>query len=223
MPAAFVSGTLSCLASTLGTAFKWRPVAGTGDLMLVRVCAVVLLLVCAFPQFTDAQTSTPASKDKLDRLIVSGDGFAFGVKEPDQWSADTGELARKYHVNIVFAPGNAGQAKDVTIRVRLNSKVDENTIEDLIYDMSQYKKEYPKAEFKDLSVTHPEYKTFAKLVYVPHQFYEYVAYVNPDPVSKFTFSVAMSKKSEPATPDEVKAFESVLKSLVCLSAGTGQK
>jgi hypothetical protein len=192
--------------------------------MLIRMSAVLMLLLNAFPQLTNAQSSSLASKGKLDRLIVYGDGFAFGVKEPDLWRADTGEIARKYHVNILFAPTPAiGGNNNVTIRVRVNSKTDENTIEDLNYDMEQYKKEFSKAEFSDLSVTHPEYKTYAKLVYVSDQFYEYVAYINPGLVSNFTFSAAMSKNSKPATSEEMKAFESVLKSLVWLSAKTGQK
>jgi hypothetical protein len=192
--------------------------------MFTWIAGVFLLLICAFPRITDAQNPPPAPKDKLDRLIVYGDGFAFAVKEPDHWSTDTGNIARKYLVNIVFFPAQAaGESKDVNIRVRVNKKVDENTIEDLNYDMAQYKKEFAKAEFRDLSVSHPEYKTFAKVVSVPDQFYEYVAYINPGPISKYTFSVAMSKNSKPGTPEEIKAFESALKSLVWLSAGPVQK
>jgi len=192
--------------------------------MLRRALGILALLLCAFPEVATAQGFSQASQNKLERLIVYGDGFAFGVKEPDDWRADTGEIARKYHVNILFAPRQAaGGNENVTIRVRVNRKVDENTIEDLNYDMEQYKKEFPEAEFTDLSVKHPEYRTFAKLVCVPDQFYEYVAYINPGPVSRFTFSAAMSKTSKPATPEEMKAFESVLKSLVWLSAGVSQK
>jgi hypothetical protein len=195
-----------------------------GEPMLTWMPAIFALLLCAFPQIAKAQNSAPASEARLDRLIVYGDGFVFGVKEPDHWRADTGEVARKYHVNVIFvsAQGN-GKSESVNIRVRVNKKVDENTIEDLDYDMEQYKKEYPKAEFGDLLINHPEYETFAKLVYVPNQFYEYVAYINPGAISKFTFSVAMSKNSNSATPEEMKAFESVLNSLVWLSSGTGQR
>jgi hypothetical protein len=151
----------------------------------------------------------------MDRLMVYGSDFAFGVKEPKGWHGDTGEIATAHHVNIVFVPmGAALDGKEITIRVRVNSKVDENTIEDLKYDMVQYKKDYPKAQFSDLSMTHAEYKTFAKLVYIPGQFYEYVAYVNSGTQSKFTFSIAMSKKITEATPDEMNAFDTVLQSLI---------
>jgi hypothetical protein len=185
--------------------------------------AGLVLLLCAFPPVANPQNQTPVSKDKLDRLIVYGDGFAFGVKEPDGWRADTEDLARKYHVNVLFAPAKQDGSSDITIRVRLNKKVDENTIEDLNYDMEQYKKDYPKAKFNDLLVQHPDYKTFGKLVYMPDNFYEYVAYINPGPISKFTFSAAMSKRLRPATQEELNAFDSVLRSLIWLSGFTPQK
>ena len=192
--------------------------------MLARMSAILVWLLYTFPQIANAQSSSPASKDKLDRLIVYGEGFVFGVKEPDQWRADTGDVARKYRVNVFLAPVQAiGGSKAVNIRVRINSKVDENTVEDLNYDMEQYKKKFPTAEFSNLSVAHPEYKTFARLVCVPDQFYEYVAYINPGPRSKFMFSTAMSKDSKPATAEEWKAYETVLKSLVWLPAGSDQK
>jgi hypothetical protein len=156
---------------------------------------------------------------KLDNLIVYGKGFAFGVKEPVGWRGDTGDLANKHQVNIIFSPSQDDSLRhDVTIRVRVNKKQDENTIEDLNYDMEQYRKKYPPIQFSDLKVIHPEYKTFAKTAFLPGQFYEYAAYLNPGEGKPFIFSVAMSKKSTPATDDELKAFESVLKSVLWLTA-----
>jgi hypothetical protein len=155
---------------------------------------------------------------KLNNLIIYGDGFAFGVKEPDGWHGDTDKIASKYHVNVVFMPPEESVKSDVTVRVRVNRKVDENTIEDLNYDMKGYKKEFPAAQFSDLNLAHAEYKTFSRTVFVPNQFYEYVAYVNPGPGKPYVFSVAMSKKSDPATEAEIKAYEAVLKSLVWLSS-----
>jgi hypothetical protein len=163
------------------------------------------------------------SSPKLNNLIVSGDGFVFGVKEPDGWHGDTGKVASKYQVNVVFLPPPESLKNDVTIRVRVNEKQDENTIEDLNYDMRGYKKDFPKAQFRDLDLAHAEYKTFARAVFVPGQFYEYVAYLNPGPDKRFTFSVAMSTKTEPATDKELKAFEAVLKSVVWLSSAKSQK
>jgi len=156
------------------------------------------------------------SSPKLNSLIVYGEGFAFGVKEPDGWHGDTDAIARKYHVNVAFSPIGGSGVDDVTIRVRVNKKVDENTLEDLNYDLDGYKKDFPKAQFQDLNIAHEEYKTFTKLVFVSNKFYEYIAYLNPGPGRPFIFSVAMSTQKTPATDDELKAYESVLKSLVWL-------
>jgi hypothetical protein len=102
--------------------------------------------------------------------------------------------------------------------VRINGKQDENTIEDLNYDMQAYKQDFPTAQFSELNLAHAEYKTFARTVFVPGQFYEYVAYLNPGPGKRFIFSVAMSKKNEPATDSELRAYEEVLKSLTWLTS-----
>jgi len=159
-----------------------------------------------------AQTS-----QKLNNLIVYGDGFAFAVKEPEGWHGDTDKIAAKYQVNVVFQSPMEPAAGDVTIRVRVNSKVDENTIEDLNYDMDGYKKQFSNVQFSNLSVVHPQYETFARTVFIPKKFYEYVAYLNPGPGKRVVLSVAMSKKGDPANDGEMKAFETVLKSVAWLS------
>ncbi|MGH9562761.1 MAG: hypothetical protein ACRD3S_15020, partial [Terracidiphilus sp.] len=149
--------------------------------------------------------------------LVYGEGFAFGVKEPDGWHGDTGQVATRYGVNVVFQSPNEPPESDVTIRVRVNKKVDENTIEDLNYDMDGYKREFPGVQFGELNVAHAEYKTFAKVVFVQNRFYEYVAYLNPGPGKRFVVSVAMSKKGSPANVSELKAYETVVRSIAWLS------
>jgi len=164
------------------------------------------------------------TKPKPDRLIVYGKDFAFIVKEPDGWRGDTGARASKYHVNVVFlSDGKASRKQDVTIRVSVNTKTDENTVEDLNYDMQQYKKEFPAAQFSDLDMTHPEYKTFARTVFVPNVFWEYVAYLNPGPGKPRIFSVAMSKKDLPASDGELKAYKAILNSVQWLTFSVAEK
>jgi hypothetical protein len=38
------------------------------------------------------------------RLIVYGQGFVFGVKEPQAWRGTTGQVASNFQANIVFFP-----------------------------------------------------------------------------------------------------------------------
>ena len=181
--------------------------------MISRLICGAFATVVLAGVFAQAQ-----SNQKLNNLIIYGDGFSFAVREPDGWVGDTDKVAAKYHVNVVFLPPEASKKYDVTIRVLICNKHDDNTIEDLNYDMQGYKKEFPKAQFSELNLHHDEYKTFAKTVFVPNQFYEYVAYVNPGPGKRFIFSVAMSKQNEPATDDELKAYEAVLKSIFWLTS-----
>ena len=86
--------------------------------------------------------------EKPNNLLVFGHGFAFGVEEPEGWHGDTDEIAKKYQVNVVFQSPNEPAKNDVTIRVRVNNKVDENTIEDLNYDMDGYKKNFSNVQYR---------------------------------------------------------------------------
>jgi hypothetical protein len=189
-------------SETLTIAARRLPLAGA---------VLASLLVCGGLQ---AQ-----SGKKMKGFIVYGEGFSFMVKEPDGWRSDIGKIASKYGANVVFLPSAQESRKlDVTIRVRVNQKQDENTIEDLNYDLQGYREEYPDAKFSELDVTHAEYGTFAKLVFVPKQFYEYVAYVNPGRETRFTFSVAMSRRNSPAMDAELNAFRTVLRSVIWLTS-----
>lgn len=160
--------------------------------------------------------ATPGASEAKPALLVYGEGFVFGVSEPLGWKGDT-EKAGGFHVNIVFFPSSPeSRNADVTIRVRLNRKVDENTAADLQYDMDEYKQNYPKVQFSDLSFKHPSYPVFEKVFFVPKSFFEYVAYLNPGAGVKFTLSAAMSVRGRAASEAELSAFESVVASLKLL-------
>src|SRR5436305_12043765 len=150
-------------------------------------------------------------------LIVYGKRFAFGVNEPIGWHGDTAAAAR-YHVNIVFFPADkASRRADVTLRIRVNHKVNEDTAGDLNVDMDGYRREYPKVQFGELAVEHPAFTVFPKVFFIPGEFYEYVVYLNPGPKAPLIFSVAMSVQGRPATEAELAALKTVTKSLTVLA------
>lgn len=158
-------------------------------------------------------------KPKMNALMVYGKDFMFGVIEPDGWTGDTSDRATGRQVNIVFFPRDkASKSKNVNVRIRVNSKVDENTIEDLNADIAGYRKKFPKLMLEELPVEHPKWKTYSKLLFVPDSFYEYVAYLNPGPQSRLMFSVALSKTGARASEAELKAFEEILRSISLLSS-----
>lgn len=155
---------------------------------------------------------------KLDAVLVYGDNFIFGAKQPEGWVVDT-EHSGAYQANALFyAQGNKWDNPEGMIRVRVGTKVDERTEEDLAADMDGYRKQHPGVQFKDLAVTHQKYRVHPKLFFVPNEFYEYVAYVNPGPQSVFLFSASMNKARKEATKGELAAFAKVISSLEMMGA-----
>ena len=138
-------------------------------------------------------------QQKLDQLLVYGDNFLFSLKEPPRWSGDTTN-AEKFQSNVILhESGQPPESSAGLIRIRVNDKTDENTSADLEEDMRSYEAQYPKIQFKNLSVKNPRYLCLAKTFYIPGQFYEYVTYVNPGPKKPVLLSVSMNtQKFEPA-------------------------
>ena len=150
---------------------------------------------------------------RAESLVVYGDKWAFTVEEPAGWHGDT-ETAPKFQVNVVFYPGSPeSRTDDVTIRVRVGKKHDENIAEDLKADMDGYRREYPKVEFENLPISHLTYPTVASVFFWKDHFFEYVAYLNPGKEFPYILSVAMSKANSRASREELAAFDKVLQSI----------
>lgn len=176
---------------------------------------LILFAVFLLPSSLLAEETT-RTEEKLDALLVYGKGFVFSVKEPSGWVGDI-ENARKYYANIIFYPATQKyETAQTIIRVLIVNKVDDNTQDDLLHDMKEYRNRYPAIEFKDFNVTHPTYRIFHKLFTVPGQFYEYVAYINPGPQKKHIFSVSMNKQKKEATSSELGVYQKIIASLQLL-------
>jgi hypothetical protein len=147
---------------------------------------------------------------------VYGDGFMFGVKEPDGWQGDT-ERAGSLRVNILFYPrGPIPSNLDGVIRIRVNKKTDENIAEDLAADMNGYRKKFSAVRFEDFAVSHPQYTCYPKQFFVEGDFHEYVVYVNPGPGFWYMFSAAMGTGKNPASDAQLDAFRTVTASLLAM-------
>ena len=178
----------------------------------------LLIFVILFPA---AMTfSAGPLQERLNALMVYGDGFIFGVQEPENWTGDTGN-ATSFHVNIIFYPkGQAWNSQGAVIRVRINKKVDERTEEDLAHDMAGYRNKFPKIQFADIDATHPKYRCFPKVFFVEGDFYEYVTYVNPGEAYWYTFSVAFNSRKTPAGERELTAYRKIIASLLAISGSS---
>jgi len=174
----------------------------------------VLVLVLAI------LATLPLERAEADGLIVYGSGFAFTVSEPPGWIGDT-KAAATLGANIIFyRRGETAVRSKALIRVLVADKVDENTVADLESDERDYRQRYPKVIFKDVAVSHAEYKTYPKLFCVPGEFYEYVTYLNPGPTRPLLLSVSMNTQKEPATAEEWKTYHSIVSSLTFIGGPT---
>jgi hypothetical protein len=160
-----------------------------------------------------APTGAAEEKRTPGPLVVYGDDFMFAIKEPEGWTADI-ENAPKLSAGVVlYREGESFEKHGVLIAIRVAKKVDEKTVDDLDHEMKEFRKLYPDVQFQDLKTPHPSYKSHAKTFAIPKSRYDYVAFLNPGPVTPYLFSVTMYTVKKPADKKELKIYKDVIKSL----------
>jgi hypothetical protein len=181
-----------------------------------RVLARSLFLAVLLASVIGGARSAIADDEKK-ALIIYGEGFSFSVREPSGWTADT-EGASRIGANVVFTPnGSTSDSTAPLLRVRLSEKVDENTRADLEHDMQDYQQRFPSVKFGDLKIDHSSYPVFSQLFFIPAEWYEYVAYLNPGEAVPKLFSVSMNLQKRRATDGELTAFRDAARSLQFLT------
>src|SRR5437899_12528392 len=103
------------------------------------VAALVLLALAA-----------PArSERQADRVIVHGDGFTFGVKEPPAWRADLGHAPRFGAHVLFYQTKHALRGGATLIMVRLSTTAANDAAQDLQSDMDDYRRRLGGAALRD--------------------------------------------------------------------------
>jgi hypothetical protein len=90
------------------------------------------------------------STESFNSLFVYGHGYAFQVREPEGWRGDIKRIAAQHAVDAIFLPFSGIHSGDVSIRVKVTRKIDDNTIEDMNHDLQFYASHYPGAPVKNL-------------------------------------------------------------------------
>lgn len=171
------------------------------------IAALALLLLTAIPCAGEEE------KRVAGPLVVYSPDFMFSVKEPEGWTADI-ENAPKLSAGVVFyRAGETFERHTVLIAIRISRKVDENTAQDLAHDMEQYRALYPDVAFRPLDLSHPTYRSFAKLFAIKNSSYEYLCYVNAGKDWPYLFTAAMGKKKAAADQAELEAYRRIVRSL----------
>ncbi len=146
-------------------------------------------------------------------LVVFSDDLMFSVKEPAGW---IGDIEKAPHVQAAVAFYREGESFDESsalIAVRVSTKVDENTKEDLAHDMQGFRESYPDAVFRDLTVKHASYKSFSKVFEIPDRRHEYVTFLNPGRKVPYLFTVVLNTGQREAEDDELQAYREVVRTL----------
>ena len=159
---------------------------------------------------------TVQAADKPGSVTVQGDGFTISAMEPQGWKGDSVN-AGLAHVNLFYyrTSENIQNAK-TPIKVLVSKKTDENTAEDLKYDMESYRKQYPDVKFKDMPLKHPTYRTYAMLFYVKNGFHEYVTYLNPGKSFPYIISVSMTVQKKTASREDMRTYAAIVGSVKAL-------
>jgi hypothetical protein len=154
-----------------------------------------------------------AEEKKNGPLVVYGDTFMFVMQEPEGWTADMENAAKLSAGVILVREGETFEKHGVLIAIRVAKKVDENTRDDLVHDMREFRNLYPDALFKDLTAPHPTYASHAKLFAIPKSRYDYVTFLNPGAGSPLLFSVTMYTGKKEAGDKDLKVYRDVVRSL----------
>lgn len=185
--------------------------AGTSSRVGAVLCGILIAA-------SSVKAESPNGQPKLDRLLIYGEGFLFGVKEPSGWQGDT-EHADAYQANVVlYRSSETLPGVSALILVRVEDKAGKNATAALDTVMKQYKGKHPEVEFRDLTIDHPKYEASAKLLSIRGKFYEYAIYLDPGNKSSLLFLVSMEKPRVEASPEELSTLKEVVSSLVLLSS-----
>ena len=164
--------------------------------------------------------AAPARAERqADRVIVHGDGFTFGVKEPTAWRADLGHAPRFGAHVLFYQTKHALRGGATLIMVRLSTSAANDAAQDLQSDMDDYRRRFGGVAFRDLEVSHPAYACVAKEFAVESLFHEYLTYVSPAPGRTERFAAALNTEAA-ASPAELEAYRAIVGSLVLLEAAS---
>jgi hypothetical protein len=169
-----------------------------------------LLLGLSLPFFATAQATQ-------ERLVIESETYQYSLVAPKGWDSDM-ENATDIMCDVAFFPVSfsletAVDSGEPIIQVAAFEKKDENTIEDLNFDLEQYKKEYTGVKIASFEAKHPSFKSYSKVASLEGVFYQYLTYINAGKDFSNAISVAMNTAEHPATEAQLAAFQAVVASL----------
>ena len=171
-------------------------------------CLAILLSAVALG------SSSAAAEPRRHVLELSDNGLTFEVREPRGWFVDS-TIAGEFGASVIFYPVTRDPHLPGTplIRVVVEKKSGEGVAANVEQTMDRYRVGYGKVELHDLAISHRRYRAFAKLLCVPGEHCEYMAYLDPGAESESALLVVLSRPGRAATKTELAAYRRVVASI----------
>ena len=166
--------------------------------------AIIFLFFCI--------TSLIGQNQKF-RVTNSCDGFSYNFDKPNNWVLDSLNSAEYLAHSAIYKNKNDYENGGPLIQVFAFKKQDENTIEDLKFDVLSYERKYSNLKQKELNIKHSTYGTFCKEVYVEESFYQYIVYLNPGEEFEFGISVALNINETELDNTDFEIFKNLVESV----------
>ncbi|CAM1344857.1 hypothetical protein [Tenacibaculum amylolyticum] len=146
----------------------------------------------------------------------SCEGFSYSFTKPQNWVLDSTNAANYLAHSAIFKSKVDYDNGGLIIQLLAYKKQDENTNEDLDYDVNSYKNRYKNLKEKEFKINHPNYRTYSTELYVEGNFYQYIVYINPGKEYKFGVSAALNINKNELDQKDLETFKEIIKSIQVL-------
>ncbi len=153
------------------------------------------------------------SQNKRYSVGDSIEGYSFSFEQPQNWVLDTLNASDYLAQAAIFKSKADYKNGGLIIQILAYKKQDEDTQEDLNYDVNAYKEEYKNLKEKEFIINHAYYPTYAREVYVEGSFYQYIVYINPGRQYEFGLSVALNINNREIDQKDLEIFKEIVKSI----------
>ncbi len=149
-------------------------------------------------------------------VTSSCDGFSFKFNQPGNWVLDSENSAQFLAHSAIYKSKINYDNGGPLIQIFAFKKQDENTIEDLNFDINSYIEKYSNLKQKNLSINHHIYKVFSKEVYVEEEFHQYIVYLNPGKGFEYGVSVTLNINKTELLNEDLEIFKNLVRSIEIL-------
>lgn len=152
--------------------------------------------------------------DSSATIIVHTERLTYSVNQMSGWKADTGKTP-DYAASIVFRapPSIIASKASPTIALYAFNKQDENTQEDLLFDIKKYREHHKSVVENVFNAKNSRYTSYSSSVILDGAEHVYLVYINPGNMYKCGISIVMNTRDRIATESELASYLKIIESI----------